>query len=122
MIVTEINGNKTNPPSTLNVIGRIKRLDGKKITELTLCDSSQSHVMVIAGGPEHFLVDVHVNGEYFALQNPEGKPEVYHRFVAAGQNVDCSDDTTPTLSQTTKAARYFCEHGTPDPSLKWMKT
>jgi hypothetical protein len=118
MFITKIDG-ETGPWTVQDAKNALHTLNGTFCTELILSDDDDSHMMFVAGGGGRYLVEIRTADRSMSLINPAGSADQPVTFVAAGQNVTCSDREAVDLELATKAVRYFARYGGADPKLTW---
>lgn len=118
MYVTKVDGSSGR--WTLGDLTRaLNTLNAASCTELILSNEDESHLLIIAGGAGRYLVEIRIDNHSRALIDPDGSPDQPVTFVAAGQNVTCSDREAVKRELATRAVRYFARTGEADPALTW---
>lgn len=106
-------------PDWQTVENAMRQLDGSHSTFVSLeqGDPELDHIGV-GGGEGAFVVDARVDGRYYQLLNPVDASG-YVRLVAAGEEEEVEAKYAVPYELALKAVRWFFEHQTLDPSLRW---
>ena len=118
MFVTKIDG-EPGPWTLVDVKKALNMLNGTWCTELILSDDDESKMMFVAGGGARYLVEIRVGNHSRSLIDPAGSADQPVTFLAAGQNITCSDREAVDVELATRAVRHFARYGDADPKLTW---
>ena len=115
MTETEIRGDAL----TADVVAEaVRALNGDDLNDFYLQGAGEAH-LAVAGGPEHFLVYATADNEQFLTATREADPAEIVEIVAGGQLGAFPATQMVSVEVADRAARFWLQHGRPDPSLSW---
>jgi hypothetical protein len=118
MFVTRVDGSPGR--WTLAELTRaLNTLNGTWCTELLLSNDDESRLLIVAGGAGRYLVEIRIDDHSRALIDPSRSPDRPVTFLAAGQNITCSEREAVNRKLANQAVRYFGRTGEADPALTW---
>lgn len=100
----------------------IKKMDGKKITQITLDDGNEDDYLCIGGGNGcwyNVYISLNDNEEIYIMISPENSSEKLIKLVTGGQEGDFKEKMCVTIEMAIEAARTFYNEGKMNIEYTW---
>jgi hypothetical protein len=105
-------------PGWFTIEQRIRLLDGRQHTMVTIAGAGEAHMAVGGGGGRYVVYTTYDNLTFHNLVDP-ARGEAAERVLAGGQQGEYPARQVVALDQALEAARQFAEHGVLAPTVTW---
>ena len=106
-----------------NIEQAIRRLDGKKNTEVIFGPGGEDRYMLVSGGNngQYIAIITYDNETFHNIIDPSKADDALVNLVCGGQAADFSARQVNSLEPVLKAANSYAVAGEVDKSLDWSK-